>query len=66
MKTTLITVSVAAVALWVGYTIGYHRGADATFAIFRPHYFVSEVTTVHKTAINTSPDIVTTNSIVGK
>jgi hypothetical protein len=66
MKTILITISVAAVALWVGYTIGYHRGADATFAIFRPHYFVSEVTTVHKTAINTSPDIVTTNSIVGK
>ena len=52
MKTTLITVSVAAVALWVGYTIGYHPGADATFAIFRPHYFVSEVTTYSGHAVN--------------
>jgi hypothetical protein len=50
----------------LGYTIGYHRGAHDTFAIFRPHHFVSEVTTLHKTAINTAPDIVTTNTIVGK
>jgi hypothetical protein len=67
MKTTLITVSVAAVALWVGYTIGYHRGAHDTFAIFRPHYSVSEVTTLHKTAINSSPDVVVfTNGVVSK
>ena len=61
MKTTLITVSVAAVAIWVGYTIGYHRGADATFAIFRPHYFVSEVTTYRGTAINRSPETVSSS-----
>jgi len=63
MKTTLIILSVAAVALWVGYIIGYHRGADATFVIFHPHYSVSEVTTFHKTAINTSPDLVALDAI---
>ena len=67
MKTTLITVSVAAVALWVGYTIGYHHGADATFAIFRPHHFVSEVTTYTGHAVNHGPQmIVFTNGVVSK
>jgi hypothetical protein len=67
MKTTLITVSVAAVALWVGYTIGYHHGADATFAIFRPRHFVSEVTTYSVHAVNRGPQmIVFTNGVVSK
>jgi hypothetical protein len=66
MKTTLIIVLVAAVALWGGYTIGVHCGAHHTYARLHPNYSVVEVTTSHKTAINTSPDTVTTNSIVGK
>ena len=67
MKTTLITVLVAAVALWVGYTIGYHRGADATFAVFRPHHFVSEVTTYSDHAVNRGPQtIILTNGAVSK
>ena len=67
MKTTLITISVAVVALWVGYTIGYHHGADATFAIFRPHYSVSEVTTYSGHAVNRGPQtIVFTNGVVSK
>jgi hypothetical protein len=59
MKITLIAVSVAAVALWVGYTIGYHHGADATFAIFRPHHFVSEVTTYSGHEVNRGPQTIT-------
>ena len=61
MKATLITILVAAVALWVGYTIGYHHGANDTFAIFRPHHFVSEVTTYRGTAINSSPETVSSS-----
>jgi hypothetical protein len=66
MKTTLIIGSVAAVALWGGYTIGFLCGVHHTYAKLHPNYSVVEVTTSHKAAINTSPDTVTTNSIVGK
>jgi hypothetical protein len=67
MKTALITVSVAAAALWVGYTIGYHHGADATFATFRPRHFVSEVTTYSGHALNRGPQtIIFTNGVVSK
>jgi len=62
MKTTLIILSVAAVALWVATSL-VSRGADATFAIFRPHYSGSEVTTFHKTAIKHFPDLVALDAI---
>jgi hypothetical protein len=35
MKTILITVSAAAVALWGGFTIGYHSGVRDTEAIWQ-------------------------------
>ena len=67
MKTTLITVSAAAIALWVGYTIGYYRGAHDTFAVIRPPHFVAEVTTLRGMAINRSPEmIVFSNGVVSK
>jgi hypothetical protein len=66
MKTILIIVSIAVVALLGGYTIGYHRGVHDTFAIFRPNYSVVEIRTSHITAINRAPDAVISNTNISK
>jgi len=76
MKIKLIIVLVAAVALWIGFAAGFHLGERDTNARWQSRLRVGsdgkislnidEVATSHKTAINTSPDIVITNTIVDK
>ena len=68
MKTILVTIAVAAVALLVGYEIGYRHGADDTLAIFRPRHFVPEVVTKYRgPAVNRGPQtIIFTNGAVPK
>ena len=74
MKTMLITVSVAAIALWGGFAIGYHSGVQDTEAVWHSRLRIGadgkvglsfdEVTTSSRKSINTYPvipDIVITN-----
>jgi len=62
MKPTLIIVSVAAVALWIGFAVGYHRGERDTDARWRSDYVITEVKTSHITAINRAPETVSSSN----
>jgi hypothetical protein len=66
MKTTLITVSVAAVALWIGFAFGYHRGERDTNARWRSDYVITEITTHSGHAVNRAPETVTSNTNISR
>jgi hypothetical protein len=76
MKTTLIIVSVAVVALWGGFFVGYHSGVRDTNARWQSRLRVGsdgkislsfdEVTTSHITAINRGPDVIIRNTNISK
>ena len=59
MKTTLIAVSVAAVALWIGFAVGYHHGERDTNARWRSDYVITEITTHSGHSENRAPETVT-------
>ena len=66
MKTTMLTVLIAGIALWGGFTVGYHYGSSDTVVKLHPRYPVTEVTTYSGRALNRAPQgIVLTNNAVG-
>jgi hypothetical protein len=66
MKPTLITVSIAAVALWIGFVTGYHRGERVTDARWDSDYVIMEIKSSHITTINRPPEIVTSYTNISR
>jgi hypothetical protein len=57
MKTTLLVILATTLALWSGYTIGYHCGTQYSYAKWHSNYSAVEAATSQRTAMNAAPDL---------
>jgi hypothetical protein len=63
MKTTLLVISAATLALWSGYTIGYRSGYQNSYAKYPPRYSAEKVTALLMPSMNSAPGFVASTII---